>query len=349
MATVVKLESLAAEEPVEIMRLEGGMVTIGRDPDNGIVIDSDSVSRRHCSIFEVNGFWFFRDFDSTNGSWINGLKVNGKQIRLLRDGDLIILSNFPMRITEVSVGEGRDRGFPSLLVFSDNRFELEYPLSQKGDKFSIGGPEGTLLLNGADENLPILEVVFNMPRLELATQSSTVPVVVNGLNVGGITALNDRDEIDLDGLTIVVNDPASAQSTKEARMKAAMMNHQVARGLERGISAPMARPGTPAEPIGWDTESDRKKEIGRKFIFGTAVGGGAPGTDPNNVTSTMSFRTSGSPGGFEVSASNRFTRAALDAIVEEGRPGLSEGVLGVIGVVMFILIVGAIGYFVMMT
>lgn len=340
-ATVVKIESLAAEEPVEIIKLDGGMVTIGRDPENGIVIDSDSVSRRHCSVFEVNGYWFFRDFDSTNGSWVNGVKVGSQNLRLLRDGDLIILSNFPMRISEVGRPKLSLDSEPSLLVFSEDKFELEYPLSSSS-AFTVGGPDATLVVTGG-ENTPILRIEFAPPRIEL-TAFAAVQVMVNGASVGGTTALSDRDEVDVAGLKIVINDPASAQATKESRMKAAMMNNHIGRNIERGISAPIARPGAQSEiGLDWESETSRRRELlGRKFIFGTNPSGG---TDAHNVTSTMSFRPSG---GFEVSASHRFSRASLDAAVEEGKPGLSEGVLGVIGFIMFVLILAAIGYFIWM-
>jgi diguanylate cyclase (GGDEF)-like protein len=51
--------------------LTGLVVTIGRDPDNGIVLDTDSVSRRHARIESYNGQKWIVDLGSTNGTYLN--------------------------------------------------------------------------------------------------------------------------------------------------------------------------------------------------------------------------------------------------------------------------------------
>jgi two-component system cell cycle response regulator len=51
--------------------LHSDMLTIGRDRENDIVLDSDSVSRRHCKIEYRNHHLFVVDLDSTNGTFVN--------------------------------------------------------------------------------------------------------------------------------------------------------------------------------------------------------------------------------------------------------------------------------------
>ncbi len=68
------------------------LVTVGRDPDNGIVIDTDSVSRRHAQIETKKGEKFIVDLQSTNGSYLNDNMVFRAQLRngdLLKIGDTI--------------------------------------------------------------------------------------------------------------------------------------------------------------------------------------------------------------------------------------------------------------------
>lgn len=51
--------------------LQKEVSSIGRDRDNDIVLDSDSVSRRHAKIEHRDGNFFVVDLDSTNGTFVN--------------------------------------------------------------------------------------------------------------------------------------------------------------------------------------------------------------------------------------------------------------------------------------
>lgn len=51
--------------------LQRDVTSIGRDRDNDIVLDSDSVSRRHARIELREGAFFVVDLDSTNGTFVN--------------------------------------------------------------------------------------------------------------------------------------------------------------------------------------------------------------------------------------------------------------------------------------
>ncbi|MBM4394942.1 MAG: diguanylate cyclase [Deltaproteobacteria bacterium] len=51
------------------------VLTIGRDPDNTIVLDSDSVSRRHARIERFHEARFVIDLNSTNGTYLNDKPV----------------------------------------------------------------------------------------------------------------------------------------------------------------------------------------------------------------------------------------------------------------------------------
>jgi len=51
------------------------VVSIGRDPDNTIVLESDSVSRRHARIEKLMDARFIIDMDSTNGTYLSDTPV----------------------------------------------------------------------------------------------------------------------------------------------------------------------------------------------------------------------------------------------------------------------------------
>lgn len=71
--------------------LKVGLNSIGRLPDNDVVIDDATVSRRHCAIVVHSDLTIeLHDVASKNGTTVNGRKIQGPT--RLRDGDQIGLS-----------------------------------------------------------------------------------------------------------------------------------------------------------------------------------------------------------------------------------------------------------------
>ena len=56
-------------------------ITIGRAPDNMIVIDDPSVSSRHAQLEQVGETYRLKDLDSTNGTKVNGVPVTETALR----------------------------------------------------------------------------------------------------------------------------------------------------------------------------------------------------------------------------------------------------------------------------
>ncbi|MCE9531800.1 MAG: FHA domain-containing protein [Planctomycetes bacterium] len=70
--------------------LKVGLNSIGRLPDNDIVLDDATVSRRHCAIVVHSDLSVeLHDVASKNGTTINGKQLNGSV--KLKDGDVIVL------------------------------------------------------------------------------------------------------------------------------------------------------------------------------------------------------------------------------------------------------------------
>ncbi|MEM1245115.1 MAG: GGDEF domain-containing protein [Acidobacteriota bacterium] len=61
--------------------------TIGRSHLNSLVIDGDSVSRRHARLFWLDGNCYIEDVGSTNGTFVNEAKA--ERATLLAHGDLL--------------------------------------------------------------------------------------------------------------------------------------------------------------------------------------------------------------------------------------------------------------------
>ena len=66
--------------------LYDAVTTFGRDPSNTIVLDTDSVSRRHCIVELCDAGRLLRDLESTNGTYLNDIQIRSA---ILSNGDLI--------------------------------------------------------------------------------------------------------------------------------------------------------------------------------------------------------------------------------------------------------------------
>jgi hypothetical protein len=83
--------------------VSGEKTHIGRDLGNDIVIDDPEVSRRHACITHGPGGYSIEDLGSTNGTFVNGIRIVGSQA--LRDGDIIGLGQVIVAFEEtVEVG-----------------------------------------------------------------------------------------------------------------------------------------------------------------------------------------------------------------------------------------------------
>lgn len=89
---------------------EGRAVSIGRAPTCDLPLASPAASRRHAEVFARSGGWAVRDLGSTNGTYLNGERL--ERSRALAPGDVIGIGE--ARVTfchleaEVS-GEGEER------------------------------------------------------------------------------------------------------------------------------------------------------------------------------------------------------------------------------------------------
>ncbi len=73
--------------------LERDLLTVGRGQENVVILDNDSVSRRHCRIEKRGSQWSVVDLDSTNGTYVNDELVKEYQLRRgdqIKVGDTIL-------------------------------------------------------------------------------------------------------------------------------------------------------------------------------------------------------------------------------------------------------------------
>jgi transcriptional regulator with GAF, ATPase, and Fis domain/pSer/pThr/pTyr-binding forkhead associated (FHA) protein len=71
-----------------ITHLKDAETSIGRDPASALCLSEESVSRKHCAIQADGDIYRVVDFDSSNGTFVNGIPIRNK---VLQHGDRIRL------------------------------------------------------------------------------------------------------------------------------------------------------------------------------------------------------------------------------------------------------------------
>jgi len=83
------------------VRIEEGMdITLGRAFDNTILIDDTSVSRHHAAIRWKKGMLYITDLNSTNGTMVNGEKVEQGLFYELNYADQVTIGNVAFKVLD---------------------------------------------------------------------------------------------------------------------------------------------------------------------------------------------------------------------------------------------------------
>lgn len=86
------------DDSVTQMEWDKPILSIGRDSANEIIINHPLASRRHARLERDETGYFVRDLDSTNGTYVNGDRIEGA--RLLRNQDKVWIAD-----TEISFND----------------------------------------------------------------------------------------------------------------------------------------------------------------------------------------------------------------------------------------------------
>lgn len=203
----------------EIGRISQGQVQVGREPGEGeIKVDASAVSRVHGIFMRQKNHWFYQDQGSTNGSWVNGVKVSKGSWRLVRPGDIIQLADAALQLREQddgqpsgsSLSEFPNLGGRSLIVFLNGEFVDEFPVPEYGRALVIGGSSSDIELEGDLYEQPSLVAERRGENVVVYSVAKELPLLLNGEGLADITNLKDGDEVRLSSYTIIFNDPANA-------------------------------------------------------------------------------------------------------------------------------------------
>jgi len=243
--------------------------TIGRAPDNAIVVDDVGCSRRHCQLLRISSGFEIVDLNSRNGMKINGRKKNRA---LLTDGDLIEIGGVKLTFrdrsgaeeeialedfgSESEVNLGGGDGF--LAWMEEGRKGERIPLTS--ERTTLGRKESnTVVLKDAMASSYHCEVTREGGGFVLRDLGSTNGCIVNGEQVSE-SSLNHGDRIRLGKTRFVFIDPAVADYEKAL---AAEEEGETDWGMMR-TSVDMAR-----------VRRSRRASILMVVLFVVVLGGGA--------------------------------------------------------------------------
>lgn len=217
-----RVELLTPEGQETIGELRSEEVLVGRDPDHGIKVDNQAISRNHGLFLPLRDHWFYRDLGSTNGSWVNGVAVPAGRGRIVRAGDTIQLATSALRLEylDARMAEAaRVNEFygarPSLVVFQGEKFLDEFPIPEYGRALVVGGSQADLQIDGLQRDLPSLVIERRGEKICSFRVEKDFPVTLNDTAMNESRFLSDGDDLRLGPFSIILNYPTKAKNTEQ--------------------------------------------------------------------------------------------------------------------------------------
>ncbi len=200
-----------------------GELTIGRHPSNAIIVSEASVSSRHATIGPANGGVLVSDLGSTNGTYVNGVRLVGPVV--VHPGDELRLANLVLTVasesfvappsgelefaTQIVSAAGAEAQSPEppvpwrIVVRAGNDVGAEAPIPP--DKAFIVGrdPESDLVLTDARVSGRHAALRLTPDGLEVTDLGSANGTLVRRTRLTGTQLVQPGDEVQV-GETVLV-------------------------------------------------------------------------------------------------------------------------------------------------
>ena len=88
MASYIKIISMSGTREVCLDSFNKDVVSFGRTHECDIQLGEDYISRLHGCFYKENGAWYFKDMESTNGIYYQGVKTDSS---VLKNDDEIVI------------------------------------------------------------------------------------------------------------------------------------------------------------------------------------------------------------------------------------------------------------------
>jgi pSer/pThr/pTyr-binding forkhead associated (FHA) protein len=347
-----------ANAKTKVYRFTSGMITLGREEGNDVVVLSSALSRQHARILPAGNHWAYCDLGSTNGSWLNGTQLAKDRFVLVRNQDELILADAHFNVRLVVEPEFPGARYTrSLLVFDGEKFHSEFPMESDEAIFIIGGKDSQLKVADSDQ----IEIAIKEGVLSLIVKDTSVTGTLNGELIISGTPLKDGDFLEIGKKEILVNysDKTTDFYTGPAVEDVnpfGVEDEYDAQGLDetggqedyQAQLPPML--GAQSSSPTWDMKSRASNPQNRRFIFGEDGADSNAGTialpkeqnpfrDPNMAKGVKSPKQVSNQSGFEMSLSGRMASVPEDTSALENKERQRRLILGVT-FIAFALILG---------
>jgi len=158
-----------AAQAVQTLRLERGLLTIGRGADNDLVLQDTQVSRHHAELRRRGDQWFLVDLGSTNGTFVGGTRLRPDQAWPVLPGVPIQIGDTLLVLEEEPPPSLTPLREPSAQESSERAAEIQdyHPERSEGPKSKMPNP------------LPWLVVAFGSVILIVGSLLDWIRVEVN--------------------------------------------------------------------------------------------------------------------------------------------------------------------------
>ena len=207
---VVKFDDKIVERVVT----EKERLSIGRAPDNDIILDNRGISRKHARIELAGNEAILIDNESLNGTFINRRKVTEER---LRDNDVITIGKFELEFHARTTGEEKMSDLDGTMILN-TRKQKELLQKDREDRKLVRNCGCSLLLgveNARQDSYTLDRDVTTIGK------SKYVNIKVPGLFVSGVQAKIVREgssysliSVGRNGKVFVNGEPATRYDLK---------------------------------------------------------------------------------------------------------------------------------------
>jgi pSer/pThr/pTyr-binding forkhead associated (FHA) protein len=280
-------------------RDEPGEIVVGRGADADLELPFPSVSSRHARLFRgaMPGDWWVEDLGSTNGTWLDGARLDGRRPQPLRPAQRLRLAMVELVFEGWSstpagaegtasmarrlIGDlfGAGGGEAPALITTTGPVRPELRLTERDRRYIVGRGEGS------DLTLPLeavsrehAAVVRRADGVTIQDLGSKNGIRLNGRRVQGEShRLGDGDRIQIGSAELRLSDPEDRylrrlQSLEDPPPAPA------AGGAADGVGAPptappmrLPTPAIPMDQLTGPTSADAAAARRRMLVIGFAL------------------------------------------------------------------------------
>lgn len=220
-------------KPVEVIKIEGFHLSLGRDEENDLILPYEYISSSHGRIELKEEEWFYSDLNSTLGTFLFDEPVQGVK---LSEGDILkfggvdgINSGLALQITITFEEDVLDSSLNNSTFLNTTRFDLN-------PEIQIGRD------TEAEINLPAPSVSRQHAYISsvedtrvLVDMHSTNGTFLNGIRVSESTALKNKDIIQIGPYQLLVEEQGLSlhEFTEGLRLEARSVTQEVGIGKNR--------------------------------------------------------------------------------------------------------------------